>query len=129
MMEVTTELIEKAKLTKSAEELLELASQYEIKLTEEEAVEYFDQLNPKTGSLSDEELDNVAGGTCYHDNKKVVTALHSCINFKYGPKYASEDCKAYCKNCIFHTMDKYSTFGKNMRMYCRYDQFNGMPGY
>ena len=58
------ELFEKAKGAKSAEELLSLAKANGVELTEEEAAEYFAQLN-KSGEISDGELDNVAGGGCH----------------------------------------------------------------
>ena len=57
------QLLEKAKEAKSAEELLALAKENGMELTEEDAAEYFAQLH-KSGELSDEELDNVAGGGC-----------------------------------------------------------------
>ena len=62
-MNISKELIEKAKTAKSAEELLEMAKAENIELTEEEAAKAFEELN-KNGELSDEELDNVAGGGC-----------------------------------------------------------------
>ena len=62
-MQFSKELIEKAKTAKTAEELLALAKAEKVELTEEEAAKAFAELN-KTGELSDEELDNVAGG-CY----------------------------------------------------------------
>lgn len=64
MENFNTELLEKAKQTKSAEELLVLAKENGLGITEEEAKTYFAQLNPASGELSDEELDNVAGGGC-----------------------------------------------------------------
>ena len=61
-MELSEELIAKAKGTKTPEELAALAKESSIDLTEEETKAYFEQLHPKTGELSDDELDNVAGG-------------------------------------------------------------------
>ncbi len=58
------ELIEKAKNAKTTEELLAMAKENGVELTTEEANAYFAQLNPKSGELSDDELDNVAGGGC-----------------------------------------------------------------
>ena len=58
---LTPELLEKAKLAKSAEELIALAKENGAELTAEEANTYFAQLH-KTGELSDDELDSVAGG-------------------------------------------------------------------
>ena len=60
-MNISKELIEKAKTAKSAEELLEMAKAENIELTEEEAAQAFAKMN-KNGELSDEELDNVSGG-------------------------------------------------------------------
>ena len=60
-MNISKELLEKAKTAKTAKELLEMAKAENIELTEEEAAKAFEELN-KNGELSDEELDNVAGG-------------------------------------------------------------------
>ena len=60
----TPELIEKAKSAKTPEELMALAKENGVELTEESAKAYFEQLNPKTGEVSDEELHNIAGGGC-----------------------------------------------------------------
>ena len=60
-MNISKELIEKAKTAKSAEELLEMAKAENIELSAEQAAKAFAELN-KMGELSDEELDNVAGG-------------------------------------------------------------------
>ena len=57
------ELLQKAKEAKSAEELMTIAKENGVELTEEEASEYFARLNV-SGELADEELDNVAGGGC-----------------------------------------------------------------
>ena len=60
-MKFTDEMLEKAKTAKSAEELLAMAKIENIEISAEEAAKAFAELN-KTGELSDEELDNVAGG-------------------------------------------------------------------
>ena len=75
-MSISKELLEKAKTAKSAEELLEMAKTEKIELTAEQAAKAFAELN-KTGELSDEELDNVAGG-CGDNAPK-------------GPKYSVGD--------------------------------------
>lgn len=56
------ELIEKAKEAKSAEELLAMAKEAGIELTEEQAEAYFAQLGQ--GELGEEELAAVSGGGC-----------------------------------------------------------------
>ena len=55
------DLMEKAKETKNPKELLALAKEADIEMSPQEAEENFALLNKK-GELSDEELDNVAGG-------------------------------------------------------------------
>lgn len=60
-MKLSEALIEKAKSAKTAEELLELAKSENIELSAEEAEKAFAELH-KSGELSDDELDNVAGG-------------------------------------------------------------------
>ena len=67
-MNVSKELLEKAKTAKKAEELIEMAKAENIELSAEQAAKAFAELN-KTGGLSDEELDNVAGG-CGGSEKK-----------------------------------------------------------
>ena len=67
-MKFSKELIEKAKTAKTAEELLAMAKAENIELSAEEAEKAFSELH-KSGEISDEELDNVAGGCehTYHD--------------------------------------------------------------
>ena len=60
-MNISKEHLKKAKTAKTAEELLAMAKAENIELTEEQAAKAFAELN-KMGELSDEELDNVAGG-------------------------------------------------------------------
>jgi hypothetical protein len=61
MKNFTPELIAKAKATKSAQELFELAKANNVELTEDEAKTYFAQLNAND-AISDDELGAVAGG-------------------------------------------------------------------
>ena len=57
------ELLKKAEGAKSVEELMALAKENDIELTEEKAKALFDSLNtPKNGELTDDDLDMVAGG-------------------------------------------------------------------
>ncbi|MDD2447169.1 MAG: hypothetical protein PHY91_05730 [Tissierellia bacterium] len=64
MLEINEEIIAKAKQARSVEELISLAKEHDFQLTEEEAGKHFEALNQRTGEISDEELDNVAGGGC-----------------------------------------------------------------
>ena len=60
-MKLSKELLEKAQTAKSPEELIQMAKTENIDLSAEEAAKAFAKLNA-SGELSDEELDNVAGG-------------------------------------------------------------------
>ena len=64
MKNLTPEMLEKAKAAKTAEELYEIAKANGVEMTADEAATYFAQLNPKSGELDDDDLDNVAGGAC-----------------------------------------------------------------
>ena len=83
-MELNEKLLAKAKEAKTPEELTALAKENSIELTEKEAKAYFEQLHPKTGELSDDELDNVAGGGCHaKDGRLVVSIGHLCEYFSH----------------------------------------------
>lgn len=85
-MEMNKELIAKAKETKTVGELLALAKENDVELTAEEAETYFEQLHPKTGELSDEELDNVAGGGCYAKDGHLLTTIgYKCRFYEENP--------------------------------------------
>ena len=62
-MKVKKDLLEKAKAAKTVEELLDMAKNENIDITEKEAAKIFADLH-QSGELSDEELDNAAGGGC-----------------------------------------------------------------
>ena len=60
-MTFTAEQMNKAKSAKSAEELLAMAKESGVEMTEAQAAKYFDELH-KEGELTDDELAAVAGG-------------------------------------------------------------------
>ena len=66
-MNISKDLLEKAKAAKTAEELLAMARKENIDMTEEEAAKAFAELH-KNGEMSDDELDNVSGGGCGGDD-------------------------------------------------------------
>ena len=63
-MDFNQEELKQAKMAKSAEELIVIAKERGIELTKEQGQLYFAQLNPPSGELAEDELDNVAGGGC-----------------------------------------------------------------
>ncbi|PWM49198.1 MAG: hypothetical protein DBX39_05305 [Bacillota bacterium] len=113
------ELLEQAKEAKSAEELMSLAKENGMELTKEEAEAYFAQLN-KSGELSDEELDNVAGGGCHNkDGRLVVTVWYNCSDFtckKCGRKNTGDH---------FHIIDGYRTNYMQQCQFCKYISYEG----
>ena len=90
-MKFSNEMIEKAKTAKSAEELLELAKAENINFTAEEAAKAFAELN-KTGELSDEELDNVAGGCAGPYQSGDTPLFNSGDRVKYRKKIRYANC-------------------------------------
>jgi len=79
MTNFNEEAIAKAKQAKSVEELLTLAKESGVEMTAEQSQEIFAQLNPKSGELADDELDNVAGGGCYtRDGQLIVMPYYGC---------------------------------------------------
>ena len=69
-MKFTPEHLAKAKAAKSAEELLALAKENDVELTENEAQKYFAELH-KEGALADSELASVSGG-CGGKNEEMA---------------------------------------------------------
>lgn len=138
------ELMEKAKEAKTPEELLALAKEADMELSPQEAEETFALLNKK-GELSDEELDNVAGGGCdttvngksyrvvtnrlecftgeYKSNWEWVYAENGISKVKKGPVHATDH---YRLRCIWQSIwvDDASVCGN-----CRWLGFNGGIGY
>lgn len=96
MNNLTPELVAKAKSTKSADELFNLAKENGIEITEEEAKTYFAQLNAND-SISDDELDAVAGGggSCPGDDE-------SCPRCG-APTVPAANAKRICSKCGYRT--------------------------
>ncbi|MCI7594775.1 MAG: hypothetical protein MSS92_00930 [Lachnospiraceae bacterium] len=111
------ELLEKAKAAKTPEEIQAIAKENGIEdFSLESAKAYYEQLH-KEGELSDEELDNVAGGACYTDDGRMVTTIanfcedgHRCK--KCGRNFIHEghapDCfeGPNCKDCKHMSYEK-----------------------
>ena len=117
-MELTPEKLAKAKMTKSAEELLAFAKENGINLTDEEAKNYFSQWHQE-GELSDEELGNVAGGSysidgsCYSDDPphRLITTLGNfCNGYYYGGEGLDD---GFCSHCFSLTK-----FPGSLTYYC-----------
>ena len=100
------ELIAKAKKAESPEELAAIAKQNGVKMTDEEAKSYFEQLHPKAGELSDEELDNVAGGGCYAKDGYLWTTIgHKCRYYEQSANPPA-GVKGTCYMCKYWDFDQ-----------------------
>ena len=107
------EMIEKAKIAKTAEELYEIAKANGVEITADEAKTYFEQMNPQCRTLDDDELSNVSGGACAGDRVR-ITSGETCkkcggnIGERYsghsGESIRCEKCKTYItytKSCTY----------------------------
>ena len=103
-MEMNKELLAKAKSAKSPEELIGIAKENGMELTEESAKAYFELLSPKTGEISDEELENVSGGGCYKGNRLIVTCWNNCDGW-------------ICKKCKVTWKEVWFDNGRNSSYY------------
>ncbi|MDE5883552.1 MAG: hypothetical protein K2H29_00490 [Oscillospiraceae bacterium] len=128
----TPELLGKARQTQSVAELIALAETNGITITQDEAENYFTQLQEscnQSGELSDDELDNVSGGGCYYgDGRLVVTCCYYCKHFKckvcgeeFSPKFTElHRCtgglfSSQCAQCAYKS-------NKGMRMLCNHPE-------
>ena len=88
MKHFTPEMIARAKQATSVEELLALAKDNHIELTEEEANAFFARNEADNRELADDELDNVSGGGCEtSDGHTIVTSEKKCFTGQYSPNY------------------------------------------
>lgn len=100
MAEFNSELMKKVESVGSPEELLAIAKENNINLTEEKAKELYGRMH-KTGELSDDELDNVAGGGCGSTQEDEICPACGAVNnftktpFAYGFFYVCNSC-GYC---------------------------------
>lgn len=88
------EVMDRARRAKNPEELLALARELNMEVTAAEAEETFAMLHKK-GELSDQELENTAGGGCdttvNGKNYTVVSAGTSCFTWQYTPNYLFDE--------------------------------------
>ena len=87
-MDISNEMINKAKSAASVEELMNIAAAEGIELSADEAGKYFEFLHT-SGALTDEELENVAGGKGeqkprYKAGQRVRFDDPRCTNPRYG---------------------------------------------
>ena len=96
-MEIKKELLEKARQAKSPEELAALAKENGIELSSEQAAAYFAKLGSEDNGLSDDELDNVAGGGC--GSEEVDYRIKVCPTGKGCIYYVCAACGKSADSC------------------------------
>ncbi len=90
--EFDEEFIAKATQANSVEELMALAKENGYPVNEKEAEFYFEKFH-KMGELSDDELDNVAGGGCRPNRCKFCGGdLNAVENHTYPPNLTCPYC-------------------------------------
>ena len=97
-MKLTSEMKSVAMQAKSVDELLKLAEEYGYEISKEEAEEIYAELNEE-GELSDEELENVTGGSCYSKDNHgllIVTLGNTCDGYV---KETTELIPGTCNSC------------------------------
>ena len=114
-MNFTNEQLTKAKAAKSAEELLALAKENGIEMTEEEAKKYFAELH-KEGELADEELSNVSGGcgNSYDPHtdpnfRSFMLCFFCCYTTEWVGKWEGDEVFE-CPKC--HAKNAFSSYGQ-----------------
>lgn len=84
---ISKELIEKAKKCTSKEEILELAKKENVELSDAIIANIL-ATNKNSKELSDEELDNVAGGCTSHSSETYASlGMQPAYNFKQRENY------------------------------------------
>lgn len=106
------ELLQKARKANSSEELLDIGRENGVELTKEDAEVYFEELH-QSRKLSDEELDNVAGGGCNNDSGyKKGQMCPKCHSTKITNASANSAYCYHCTNCNSDFTLKPSRFSK-----------------
>ena len=117
-MELNKELLAKAKNAKTPEELIALAKENGTEMTEESAEAYYNLLHPQNGEVSDDELDNVAGGGCHNGGKLVVSVMHYCDEWRCKDDGSQCDIDGVLVNCNTCRVAAYCFSCK----YCSYEK-------
>mgnify|MGYP002729161089 FL=1 len=117
-MELKKELLAKAKNAKTPEELIALAKENGTEMTEESAEAYYNLLHPQNGEVSDDELDNVAGGGCHNGGKLVVSVMHYCDEWRCKDDGSQCDIDGILVNCNTCRVAAYCFSCK----YCSYEK-------
>ena len=109
---------QRQKVIKTPEELIALAKENGTEMTEESAEAYYNLLHPQNGEVSDDELDNVAGGGCHNGGKLVVSVMHYCDEWRCKDDGSQCDIDGILVNCNTCRVAAYCFSCK----YCSYEK-------
>ena len=116
MTNFNPEMVAKARAAKSADELLALAKENGMEMTEEQAAAYYAHLHPTSGEIADDELENVAGGGCqstynFRNGERIFCPNHKCPKcggqygiYTYGASTWSFSWRVICETCRSQTI-------------------------
>ena len=93
---ITREMMKEASKAATPEELKKMAAKRQITMSDKEAGLYYARLH-RSGELSDEEIDNVAGGGCNDPNDPKGT----CADWESDGNGAYDGC-CNCKNWMIN---------------------------
>ena len=82
-MNFTPEMLNIAKNAKTAEELIALARENNVEVSEEEIKAYFEKTHTKY-EMTDDELNNVVGGGCGKDEDKPLRYTYGAYTYTHG---------------------------------------------
>jgi len=114
--------VEKARKATSAEDLAKIARQEGVTLSKEDAEKYYSELHPEEGELSDSELNNVSGGSCYSTATLAkeyaqVSKASTCGNYSTDgwSAFSSGSDEKTCLNCSHATTSTTSVYFCKLR--------------
>ena len=107
---MTPELLKKARMAKSAAEIMDLAKEVGMSIDLEEANGFLKQLHTE-GEMADDELDNVSGGACGM-NQKIMGMTNASVGTGEGP------CCPACGNSLKFGMKNADEKGNYDVVYC-----------
>lgn len=84
MKELNKEILEELKQVKTVEDLMNFAKVNNLEITEEEAKDYFQELEKRKGELKDEDLEDVAGGGYFLPLDKEVRKFTTLKEWFFG---------------------------------------------
>ncbi len=106
-MVVSKEMLEKVRKCESAEELMGLAKENNMEMTQKQAQEWLES-NSKSDEVSEQDLKNVAGGGEAVEERLICSECNAVVITKPGKYGIISDLKE-CKNCGYSWCEAHMT--------------------